>query len=450
MSFEIKKYFQAYRSPTWMAPSETLPQEDDPGGVEIHPSGWVINSSANVEIDAEGLHVYDGGVYVEDDDGNVTIQDGIVTAEGIEAGSVDARHIRAGGLAGNNAVTNSGFEHGTSGWTFSSVGMAIDVRTSPAYFHHEGAAELLIPAGVYQFAAPTAGIRFNAGKRYTASFYMTTHGVAGTSSGGAGIVFEGLVGNAVANTLTKEDGTEVVNTVPQRLVVGTLPTVWTRYSVSWTQINTIDSTFLITNAYGGTSTCEVFFDAIQIEESAFATNYAPGPMDVASSTGEVLIDASGITINNGKIIVRNAGAQVIIDGSSRMFRIAASGTIAVTVGVWSGAGAQTTNQTSVQLPGLGTQTTIPAHLSFISSSVAINDHRVIGSLFTRYVVPIFGSSTAGAATNSPMIGSESYAIMRTYVDASNFAVINIVTENASLSTSKTYQGYYHILKEEAL
>lgn len=68
MAEEIKQYFTSYRSPQWTAPVETVPQEDtalDPVP-QVQPDGWVINSTANVFIDEQGLHIYDGALYLID------------------------------------------------------------------------------------------------------------------------------------------------------------------------------------------------------------------------------------------------------------------------------------------------------------------------------------------------------------------------------------------------
>lgn len=62
---EVKQYFTSYRSPGWAAPVETLPQEQD-DQPEVQPSGWVINSSANVFIDETGLTVLDGAIFLRD------------------------------------------------------------------------------------------------------------------------------------------------------------------------------------------------------------------------------------------------------------------------------------------------------------------------------------------------------------------------------------------------
>lgn len=65
MAEEIKQYFTSYRSPGWNAPVETVPQEIETQP-EVQPQGWVINSSANVLIDDEGLHIFDGALYMSD------------------------------------------------------------------------------------------------------------------------------------------------------------------------------------------------------------------------------------------------------------------------------------------------------------------------------------------------------------------------------------------------
>lgn len=56
-----------------------------------------------------------------------------------------------------------------------------------------------------------------------------------------------------------------------------------------------------------------------INPAGFASN-------VDNETADVIIDKDGITVIEGAITVTNAGATVIIDGSSNMFKIASTGT----------------------------------------------------------------------------------------------------------------------------
>lgn len=74
MATEVRQYFQGYRSPTWTAPVDELPQEAPIGeDGQIQPSGWVMNSSASVMIDDEGLHILDGSIFLLDNAGEAVL-----------------------------------------------------------------------------------------------------------------------------------------------------------------------------------------------------------------------------------------------------------------------------------------------------------------------------------------------------------------------------------------
>lgn len=70
----------------------------------------------------------------------------------------------------------------------------------------------------------------------------------------------------------------------------------------------------------------------------------------ANGTGAVVIDNAGVTVTAGAITVTNSGGTVIIDGSSNIFKILASGTINVTGPNGSGAlGALSTTVVDITL-----------------------------------------------------------------------------------------------------
>jgi hypothetical protein len=50
-------------------------------------------------------------------------------------------------------------------------------------------------------------------------------------------------------------------------------------------------------------------------------------LDLVNALGNVVINAAGVAITNGKLTVTNAGATVIIDGTSDIFKIVATGTV---------------------------------------------------------------------------------------------------------------------------
>ena len=95
-------------------------------------------------------------------------------------------------------------------------------------------------------------------------------------------------------------------------------------------------------------------------------------------------------VETGAIVVSNAGGTLIIDGTSNMFKIAASGTLTVS---GSGAGTWTTTATlsGTGLPG----TDSPAFLAFVGAISPSNADREIGKqqiLATGYVAPTSGAS----------------------------------------------------------
>jgi hypothetical protein len=78
---------------------------------------------------------------------------------------------------------------------------------------------------------------------------------------------------------------------------------------------------------------------------------------VENSTAEVIIDSTGLTIIDGSITVQNPGGTVIIDGTSDMFRIIATGTISLV-------GPNVSVVSSEVLLALGMGSLAPAHMGF--------------------------------------------------------------------------------------
>lgn len=74
---------------------------------------------------------------------------------------------------------------------------------------------------------------------------------------------------------------------------------------------------------GAISTPKIAANAITTEKLSAAAVIA----NVLNVGGTVDIDAAGIRVINGAIIVENSGATVIIDGTSNIFKIVATGTI---------------------------------------------------------------------------------------------------------------------------
>ncbi len=343
-----------------------------------------------------------------------TIAADAVTAEKIAAGSVTAEHLLVG--SGRTFLTNPGFETGTlTGWTFAQSGTGGSAAIgSDASWRSEGAYYGVITAGtgdndIYQII-PT-------GFRY-----------------GDKIMVSALLANAT--------GTKVIIGVEWQDSTGTAISSYasaafavaggygaagpTRYNVVTTAApaGTVGARIIIRLQTGGGA---LLVDDIQVSRSA----------DGISPDGNVVINSSGITITGGKISVTNASATVIIDGSSNMFKIAASGTTSATAG----ATATTT------LTGLGTQTTILAFLGFVSPFNSTTGRRHQGrSDFGHATVgpTLYAAATSGGAVTTAFYNYAG-AHFAGALDGSSQMFLDFVNTDGA-----TNYGYYYVLKEAAL
>ena len=145
---------------------------------------------------------------------------------------------------------------------------------------------------------------------------------------------------------------------------------------------------------------------------------------VNNSTGDVVINASGITITNGAITVTNPSATVVIDGTSNMFKIQATGTLTLP----SGGGVL---NTSVTLSSLGTFTEVPALLG--SNVFGGNTFRAIG----------LGIETGSIAPGTQFL--DTFSVMFGQIVSSELVIrLSRIEDYASTSTR------YYVLKEAGI
>jgi hypothetical protein len=177
---------------------------------------------------------------------------------------------------------------------------------------------------------------------------------------------------------------------------------------------------------------------------------------ITDDVGVEVTDGTSSRVQMGKLpsgqyglrVVSSDGTTVIIDGTSDVFKIVASGTDSFTI-----AGVATTtspqnNQTHVtSLPGLGTFAVQQAHLSFVSpgtgsaGEVAIGRYPLIaGNHFSSTVVTPY-TAVNGAFTMA-------LAYWSGYLTA---GVQQIVFAGSNwLTTSQTFSGRYFIMSEAGL
>lgn len=174
--------------------------------------------------------------------------------------------------------------------------------------------------------------------------------------------------------------------------------------------------------------------SLSIKPAAFA-------QDILNDGATVTVDENGLTVIEGAITVTNAGETVIIDGTSNMFKIQASGTTSVTQA------ANTVGTSAVTLTALGPLAASPGHLGFISDTEAATDPRALGSAESNTTG--FVAATSGGAVTLRTVVTLWRAWSYTLLNGSSVPVITLALFNASTSSVTTFLRYY-ILKEAAL
>lgn len=141
--------------------------------------------------------------------------------------------------------------------------------------------------------------------------------------------------------------------------------------------------------------------------------------------------------------VTNPGGTVIIDGTSNMFKIQATGTFSHTV-------ADNTDlaTTTVTLSGLGALPTTPAHLGYIAGANTVGAKQA--NAYAQNDASDFVANTSGGATNQARVMATIVMRLATYLNGSNEAVVESRMSTAGVGASTTWFARYYVLKEAAL
>jgi len=138
-------------------------------------------------------------------------------------------------------------------------------------------------------------------------------------------------------------------------------------SVFPTVVGTIGSTYSYLKAvYTPSSTC--YTAALWISNWTASSDLGITDIRIETASilnaanGNTLIDNGGVTVTGGAITVKNAGGTVIIDGTSDIFKIAATGTQSLTGPNGSGSGGGSASVGVTIATGL---TVRPAHIGFM-------------------------------------------------------------------------------------
>ena len=191
------------------------------------------------------------------------------------------------------------------------------------------------------------------------------------------------------------------------------------------------------------------------DETGAATEGLP----VSLGNTNVSVDKRGLAVSDGSVErvllgllptgdyglqVVNAGSTVIIDGTSEMFRIQASGTLSLvtTSPTWPA------TTTSVTLTGLGALATQPAHLSMIAPDGAIDDHCYIGTIFA--LGDSFVAVTSGGAVTTRRFTLTRWGTVSVRLNgATNECIVTLTTANVSGLTF-SFPTKYYVFEQAAL
>jgi len=133
---------------------------------------------------------------------------------------------------------------------------------------------------------------------------------------------------------------------------------------------------------------------------------------------------------------------VIIDGTSDMFRISATGTLSLTQAT------DSSGSTTVSLPGLGAQSTTPAGLHDVSAGNASTANRD-GFHYFEFANDVFVAPSSGASPTQRAAAINWHANVYTDLDGSNFARVTLAINNMT-GVSKTAYYRWYVLAQTAI
>jgi hypothetical protein len=192
---------------------------------------------------------------------------------------------------------------------------------------------------------------------------------------------------------------------------------------------------LVNGELGGASRANVDQDGVFVSDAAGTTRVRMGRLSTSGS-GEDATATYGLEVTNET-------GTVIIDGTSNMFRIQATGTLT------SGSMADATDTTvETTLTGLGTFSAIPAFLAFVDDENTNAGGRFIGRQI-EYLDPVWVANSSGGSPTLDILGVADTSAITLYLNGSDQAVVRLRSFNRS-NTTKTFYGKFLILTETAI
>jgi hypothetical protein len=256
------------------------------------------------------------------------ISAGLVTADAIAAGAITADKLSVGLVGSRNLLVNGGFRDGLTGWTFNQNGdtsaFTILWQTDATWTLRDGdidgwdgtGAPYGSSVSVMSTATTTkepflsqAYIPVTAGQVYSLSALVGNHRCTS--------VFARILWYDAANTYisavtstyyagAKNGGPWYDGWERLRIEGQTAPATATNAQVI----------LVATTPYTSGSNCYMFVDQVWFGAGAYAREFDPQEASrFHNSTGDVVIDSSGITINNGALTFNDETGSTMLDAS---------------------------------------------------------------------------------------------------------------------------------------
>lgn len=404
--------------------------------------GDLVTPDGNVLINSSGVAITGGKLSVVDSAGQTSITGGAIAAR-----SVTADKLVIGAVTAKNLLVNGGFRRGTSGWNYTSNGAPgwqftvwydnttwtlrdgdVDGWTSTKF----GSTALMSGAATADTFYPYIfqGVRVTPGEFYSLSALLGIHRLTEakleidwwTAEGGT------FIGSAFSTIYTSAS-----------LTGGSSKPAYEFATIEGVQAPT-NATFcniLIVGRTPNTSGTDwyLFMDQVCFVAGKVAQAYVPGESyETWSGDGSVLINSSGVAITNGKLTVSNPAATVIIDGTSNMFKIAASGTISVS---------SVANNSS----GLGTVTVTGAAPGSVLPAFLVSTNE--GAIAARQVGNWLGNPGLNSTATGNYVDVQHMAQVRMMLSGTVDAQVRLECMNYS-GVTRNYSTRYYILKEAGI
>jgi hypothetical protein len=346
---------------------------------------------------------------------------GAVNASAIATGAIEVAGLSS--IVAANMLDNPSFELGTPfvasvvpGWACNpAAGGTVQIRDSSGAAPYDGLQVLSIQNGasLNSFVRPQS--------------YRPV-------AGGEVVYFSAMMKTAAgaAAALVRMEGHDATGayflsaTIP--LTTGTLGSTWTRHSTPITvPAGWVDFRILIYNIIANTW---LWVDNVMLTRS----------QDLVHASGNTVIDQDGIAVSGGAIVVTNPAGTVVIDGSSDMFKIAATGTFTATAGASSSAA----GAVSIGALTMATTPLVLGHVAWSSGGVA--DANPLA-----FLAPNVGwnASVLGGSTNQQAVSFSALAYIYGSL-VSSHPVPTIVLYNNGSSVGHTAYGRYYVMLEAAL